>query len=894
MATVSTNTNLTSVSYSTGETITIDSGATLTIDSTPATRPGTILCITSGKLLISNTSTTTPIVVTLNSNTHDFRFEKNGIFEARGNMIELGTGNGSASQAFDLSSSPLDAIPYPSYVEVEDAVGTGVYTPWMVAGVAGFTINRSTSEFSSLDAGNVFFWNSSTRSLYVGDGTNGNVIPSGRKVRIPNIYLHSNANNATPSLRSQIDLNPSGTADLECVAMSNAIYWLNTTFTKVRCIRTGIVGDFRSQSANGTVELRGFSVCPDTEQDTVANQFVLFAIFGSVILDRITTLVAGLPTGGDKNRVQQVFALTSDDNVPRITNSSFARIDGRTSANDEAFNVQNLPSGTFIENVAWIGGRIETNNMVNATFIDCRHADSLSTTQSSSVPSNVIFTINSSSVKFINLGNAGVSACRGQIINADAQSTNVEMFNGTYDGGNNTGGIATGNGANLSIYNFTLTNMRSGGATWDSPSTYLASGGGVQNCRITTSGSAVSDGSAGAIFDLVPATLTSFNTVYSAATNYAFANVIDPGLTPTTGGVVIGPFGAYSGLTLTGNAQFDQNGGVEMPSNGDTLEVESNFTMHAITAFQNTNPRFTYTQSSSISSDTTTAPSSLTIEFRIKNPTGSYGSYAALTAANLATAISGLSGYNSDTGLVMQLRVTATSDDSSRIFNQAIVYTDVDNTYVAKDASITLLGPNPTDVTKMYLFSDDTELATFTGAGTHQFSAAANFLEEVYFIRRDSGGFEIMRTRSSPQALQLGSNGNLSLFAGEEVQLAQAPDVADIKAKVDLYLDAAISSRLAAGSYTAPDNAGITANGAAIAALNNITASDVWSNPTRTVTGGTIDTNLDMRGTDNALLAANYAAPNNAGISTVLSNQAVINQGVKKASLSIPHSDDVA
>lgn len=43
---------------------------------------------------------------------------------------------------------------------------------------------------------------------------------------------------------------------------------------------------------------------------------------------------------------------------------------------------------------------------------------------------------------------------------------------------------------------------------------------------------------------------------------------------------------------------------------------------------------------------------------------------------------------------------------------------------------------------------------------------------------------------------------------------------------------------LLSSGYTAPDNAGITANGNAIASLNNITASDVWSVATRTLTSG--------------------------------------------------------
>ena len=57
MATISADTNINAVSYASGDTLTINSGAVLTIDAQNAsdvtklaTLPGTIQCITSGKL----------------------------------------------------------------------------------------------------------------------------------------------------------------------------------------------------------------------------------------------------------------------------------------------------------------------------------------------------------------------------------------------------------------------------------------------------------------------------------------------------------------------------------------------------------------------------------------------------------------------------------------------------------------------------------------------------------------------------------------------------------------------------------------------------------------------------------------------------------------------------
>lgn len=66
------------------------------------------------------------------------------------------------------------------------------------------------------------------------------------------------------------------------------------------------------------------------------------------------------------------------------------------------------------------------------------------------------------------------------------------------------------------------------------------------------------------------------------------------------------------------------------------------------------------------------------------------------------------------------------------------------------------------------------------------------------------------------------------------------------------------------GTYVAPDNAGITANGAAIAALNDFNpVTEAVANVTLVAT---TTVNSDMVGTNNAFLAANYTAPDNSGI----------------------------
>lgn len=200
MAIVTTSQNLTSVSYVAGEIIEIRNGATLTISATPTVRPGTIQCITAGKLRIENSSSTVPLILELNEMNNDFRFEANGIFEIRGAPMSLGTGNG-LSQTFDFSSLFGGAIKNITYVEIEESPGSGVYMPWPIVhedpkfnldvGLNTVTGGAAKTAFTAGNtiAGRFLFWHETNRTLSSGDGTNGSVIPNGCAIRIPNIYI---------------------------------------------------------------------------------------------------------------------------------------------------------------------------------------------------------------------------------------------------------------------------------------------------------------------------------------------------------------------------------------------------------------------------------------------------------------------------------------------------------------------------------------------------------------------------------------------------------------------------------------------------------------------------------------------------------------------------------
>lgn len=109
----------------------------------------------------------------------------------------------------------------------------------------------------------------------------------------------------------------------------------------------------------------------------------------------------------------------------------------------------------------------------------------------------------------------------------------------------------------------------------------------------------------------------------------------------------------------------------------------------------------------------------------------------------------------------------------------------------------------------------------------------------IVATNNDKTGYSISGTKTTLDALNdiaatsIVSGGAITTSAGA---VSNVTTVATTTTNTDMR---GTDSALLAASYTAPDNAGITANGAAIAALNDITAADVWSSVTRTLTSGT-------------------------------------------------------
>lgn len=281
---VTTSRNLTAVTYAQGDTINVLDGVTLTINSQWSTKPTLIQALGTGRIEVSNTSTTTPhlqeFYMQNNSSSGGFLVQQNGVLQTRGDWITVGTSTGTNNQVlFSSNSVGGVSIDYPTMIQVETGSGTNVWEIWQAIpeDVSGGTVNTygfnspnattgtvavttggavtgtgtnflsshiglpfklpsiardfvisavasttsmtiqeldgttytggvitagtsyivrngsliAPAQVGSSEVGKVLFFNPLTTQVRMGDGTNGTKIPTGARVRIPNIHFNS-------------------------------------------------------------------------------------------------------------------------------------------------------------------------------------------------------------------------------------------------------------------------------------------------------------------------------------------------------------------------------------------------------------------------------------------------------------------------------------------------------------------------------------------------------------------------------------------------------------------------------------------------------------------------------------------------------------------------------
>lgn len=399
------------------------------------------------------------------------------------------------------------------------------------------------------------------------------------------------------------------------------------------------------------------------------------------------------------------------------------------------------------------------------------------------MPMATVFNITTSSnLLFNNIYSIGCGGC-AQLFLTDFACSNLEVYNVDYNGSYDFQYLFQNQGAN-----FTIKNVKLGEVI---PQAVVGAAGGVNNSMTVQSTTGT-----GTYIENVRASSTgiSFSTGsdwgagYTSNSNYNFLvgnkplhrtgaggsagnmrnvshfmNLIDVGNSPTTGNLGISSATPSDFITLTGSAYLNNQGRIVFMANGDTATVTASVPIRGITSFQNATPVHT----------TSTTPG-FSYEFRVKTPLGSWSAWADLTGANLSTALSGLTGYDSNEGFLMSVKITA-SLNAQHFYYVGTMATNIDTNWVAPDAYFAVVGAGATEIVEARKTSDDSLIARRQGPGRIDVSTGV----ETYFVRKSSGGVTIASTRFEPVTPVLGNNGEVQLYAGSEVQIADATQLVD-------------------------------------------------------------------------------------------------------------------
>ena len=173
---VATSQNLTAVTYAQDDIINVQDGVTLTVNSQWSIKPRLIQALGTGRIEVSNTSTTVPHVQDFymqnNSNSGGFLVQQNGVLQVRGDWITVGTSTGANNQVlFSSNNVGGQSIDYPTMIQVETGSGTNVWEVWQAIpeDVSGGTVNTYGFNAPNATAGTVAV---TAAGAVTGTGTN--------------------------------------------------------------------------------------------------------------------------------------------------------------------------------------------------------------------------------------------------------------------------------------------------------------------------------------------------------------------------------------------------------------------------------------------------------------------------------------------------------------------------------------------------------------------------------------------------------------------------------------------------------------------------------------------------------------------------------------------------
>lgn len=747
--------------------IDVQGTAVFTINTQPKYPIPSLTGVAQGKINISNSSTTTPIVLMFANRTKTFQAEVNTESNITGDWITIYTGNGTASQTISLSGSPYTLIDFPS-IEVETGSGTGVYRYWYnfsdSASPYGYSSPNyvarhyrfAMSAFGKSKHGNVYLWDASTRTIKFGDGTNGNVIPNGAKVRIPNIHITCDiprtplltaissgtaatfavnlgkgsnlsvtanqpfiinnegftgsitTNSLSISARATDSTTAANHAQGDSVFLAMAatsvsgnsrvfldsfeggkLNWSKVSFGHFYAISQGA----QSLSLSDVFTIGGCSFGSTTSNVTVSNYcnspyptndlsgVIFTTVLGSLSLDKVYSAATGVGSNTNALPVQ----ILNNQNVIKSEN-----IEGYTTARNGNGNPNAIvytscvmADGVYIKNNTCIGGKFSATNMSRFEVDGIDHSDQCSGVSSSLAILEAIYPQNVQNCVIRNVTKCTDGAApRSSILRTDANCKNIYFVNINYDSSSNAGPQAL-LGNNIYVVNSNFGTVRdtgtsalasSGLANAETADTVL-----FQNVQFTVPDSYTNENGLGLCSRIFYEYVSGHSSWWRSSATYAvnyleygpFFVLLDSG--STSAGTLHCVFPnkvSRDILDLSGTAYVDNGGSLRLPTNGDYGIIKSYQPLRTITGFSATavDPE-----------DTNTA--NLQYDFELQNYGGTFtGTWTSLTAANLQTKLAALTGYDSDKGLSIRIKVTATSTNATNRVINIRMFTTNDST----------------------------------------------------------------------------------------------------------------------------------------------------------------------------------------------------------------------
>lgn len=820
-----------------GDQIVISNESEVVIDAdqyVPSNKWGTITNNTIGTFRIKNAGVNGRMLVfEMNAITNNILNEKKGEMFVEGDFLEVATGDGTSGQTIDFSSVgtnnvSLDVVETIWIEETPNgkkwpftSLGDPSVDPFVmplagVSGSEGTGANGFGGAGASSDwaVGRNFNFNRTTKVATFGDGTNGLVIPNGCKAYINNIQITGTYNGDYRN-KSLFDTNPEGSFSLSNVEVTSHIYFTATSFTNISLSYVSASHTVYFRDCYGTFIADNFAMCIDTRKTFITYpNFIYETPLGTNA--EWTNIYLDLNMRGvSSNRDGARWYLDDCSVFENVYIQLFDR-----DSSDYAGNLY-YASDLTMKNVNLVG-YLGLAHFTNCVLLDWKFRGSTFAPQFTSKDTNyaqygIRVTGISDGVKIINFRHVNGSTPPAYLIDNALTCKNIEIYNAYMDstlpnvsnwavtGIRNYGDKVIVKNSELNGYytgykfsneldasNCVYDNIYSD----DGRRIYL----GLGNAQLNM----FECGDVNEVMNGLPANVgvvlaRSVDENVGTAPNIQYA-----GYLRFNGGAPNNDNYYYE----IGGGAYQANGYTYLPNIGSYVAVGNRNPLKGFKGFLDNGNRSRFNAGGlsiqecnfyyKISLADDPLPSTWT-QF-LTSGTGNYfNAYTELQAG--FNAIKGAN-YDSNKGINIAFKVeNATDPNASRLFYNMAVLCEIDNDYVANDASITFSGGDATSKYEIVRASDNVVLYSFIGQGTHDFYLANNYLTEVYFKRyRDVGGSYdlLLNTQYTSQALIYGFNGEILLYAGAEVQVASN----DVKAIWEYN-----NRTLTAGGFTDEDRA---------------------------------------------------------------------------------------